>query len=84
MKRLEFKLPKPLLVGSSYKFWRSQIEHEKARLTAQSMKAPEPEYCKPEIDSLVTLAVVAKEFALSTRTLMRRIKTLDACQDEAA
>lgn len=78
MKKVEIRLPRPLFIGSHYKFWRSELEHEKNRLIAESMNSEEPKYEKPEIDMLVPLAVVAKEFSLSTRTLMRRIKDLEA------
>lgn len=84
MKKLEFKLPTPMLIGSAYKFWRSEIEFEKARLIAASMNAPEPVYHKPEIDVLVPLAVYSREMSVSTRTVMRRIKETEDSRGDAS
>jgi hypothetical protein len=90
MNKLEFKLPTPMLIGKNYRFWRSEVEHEKRRLRALSMHQKEPEYQRPEIDELISSAQFSKEFAISTRTLMRRIKeysdsfNANAADDHAA
>jgi len=63
-----------MLIGSTYRFWRSEVEHEKRRLRALSMNQKEPEYLRPEIDEMISASQFCKEFAISTRTLLRRIK----------
>jgi|694.fasta_scaffold26202_8 hypothetical protein len=77
MKKINLEIPTPLMIGNSVKFWRSEIEHEKARLRALAMGQPSPTYQKPEIDNLVAASDVAKEFAISGRTLARRIKEIE-------
>ncbi len=76
MQKINIHIPTPIFIGTTYKFWRSEIEHEKARLRSVAMGRDEPEYIKPDIDELVNAATVAKEFAISGRTLSRRIKEL--------
>ena len=76
MSKLNLNIPTPIFIGNTWKFWRSEIEHEKARLRAVAMGRDEPEYNKPDIDELVNAGTVAKEFAISGRTLSRRIKEI--------
>jgi len=76
MRRIHLKIPKPILLGSQYRFWRSEVEHEKSRIRALSRGLTAPEYQKPPTDELVSSATVAREFAISGRTLSRRIKEL--------
>lgn len=76
MQKINLNIPTPIFIGNTYKFWRSEIEHEKARLRAVAMGRGEPEYVKPDIDELVNAGDVAKEFAISGRTLARRIKEI--------
>jgi hypothetical protein len=76
MQKININIPTPIFIGTTYKFWRSEIEHEKARLRSVAMGREAPEYIKPDIDELVNAATVAKEFAISGRTLSRRIKEL--------
>ena len=87
MKKIEFILPRPILLGAHYKFWRSEIEFEKVRLAAAAMGRKPPEYKKPDVDYLVGSADVAREFGFSSRTLTRRIRELEsriAVQDTQA
>lgn len=88
MKRVELNIPRPILMGNVYRFWRSEIEHEKARLCAVSMGRDEPVYSRPENDVLVPGDVIASEFSISKRTLARRIKEMaerdDAGQEKAS
>lgn len=76
MQRFQLNLPKPILIGNRYRFLRSEVEHEKTRLKNLSRGLPEPPYEKPATDELVASSTVAKEFAISGRTLSRRIKEL--------
>lgn len=76
MKRVELNLPMPVLMGTRYFFWRSELEFEKSRLRAIGMGRQAPEYAKPEIDNLVPAEAVAREFGISGRTLYRRISEL--------
>lgn len=74
MKKFEFNLPRPMLVGATYRFWLSELQHEKARLLAHSMGKEPPIYIRPDDDVLVTSERVAHDLGLSKRSLTRRIK----------
>ena len=74
MKKFDFNLPRPMLVGTTYRFWLSELLYEKARLLAHSMGKEPPVYIRPDDDVLVTSERVAHDLGLSRRTLTRRIK----------
>jgi hypothetical protein len=82
MKRVDLNVPTPILMGTQYRFWRSEIEHEKSRLRCLAMGREAPIYSRPEIDVLVPSDVFATEFGISKRTLARRLKEM-AEQDKA-
>jgi hypothetical protein len=73
MQKLEIRLPQSFVINRRRRFKRSEIEHLKRCLIAKGTGAPAPEYAPPAVEEFVGAPAVAKELAISRRTLSRRI-----------